>query len=153
MEHDHEQNQHQCMCLLFPNIHKLVWQSWHPCKLKKTALLLDAHKDTQSLTPSPLTHSTNWLQVGLVEHVNSLSVLSGSCSILQDTYQIVREATPAPLFGAESLTPVTQGTGWLQVALVEHVNQVACGQGFDIQPVHISLHESALSLQRVRIVQ
>ena len=28
----------------------------------------------------------------------------------QDTYQMDREATSAPLLGAESLTPVTQGT-------------------------------------------
>ena len=29
----------------------------------------------------------------------------------QAIYQMDREATPAPLLGAESLTPVTQGTG------------------------------------------
>ena len=39
------------------------------------------------------------------------------------TYHMVREATPAPLLGAQSLTPVTQGIGWLQVVLVEHYSQ------------------------------
>ena len=29
----------------------------------------------------------------------------------QDIYQMVGEATPVPVLGAESLTPVTQGTG------------------------------------------
>ena len=50
-----------------------------------------------------------------------------------------RDATPELLLGAESLTPVTQGTGWLQVVLVEHVSQMANGQGV-IQLVHVSPH-------------
>ena len=50
-----------------------------------------------------------------------------------------RDATPAPLLGAESLTPVTQGTWELQVVLVERVSQMANGQGA-IQRVHVSLH-------------
>ena len=57
--------------------------------------------------------------------------------VLQDTYQMVGEGTPAPLLGAESLTPVAQGTGGLQVVLVEHVSQMACGQGV-IQHVPVS---------------
>ena len=56
--------------------------------------------------------------------------------VLQDTYQMDIEDTPAPLLGAESLTPVTQGTGWRQVALVELVSHMACGQGvFLLVPV------------------
>ena len=55
----------------------------------------------------------------------------------QNIYQMDREATPAPLLGAESLTPVTQGTGWLQVVLVEHVSQMVCGQEV-ILLVHVS---------------
>ena len=47
----------------------------------------------------------------------------------QTPSQMDKEGTPAPLLGAESLTPVTQGTGGLQVLLVEHVSQMACGQG------------------------
>ena len=50
-----------------------------------------------------------------------------------------REATLAPLLGAESLTPVMQGTTWLQVVLVEHVNQITSGQGV-IQHVQVSLY-------------
>ena len=50
-----------------------------------------------------------------------------------------RDATPAPLLGAESLTPVTQGTWELRVVLVEHVSQMAGGQGL-IQRVHVSPH-------------
>ena len=50
-----------------------------------------------------------------------------------------RDATPAPLLGAESLTPVTQGTWGLQVVLVERVSQVVSGQGV-IQHVHVSPH-------------
>ena len=57
----------------------------------------------------------------------------------QAPYQMVRDATPAPLLGAESLTPVTQGTGGLQVVLVEHASQMACGQGV-IQLVPVSHH-------------
>ena len=57
----------------------------------------------------------------------------------QATYQMDREATLAPLLGAESLTPVMQGTTWLQVVLVEHVNQITSGQGV-IQHVHVSLY-------------
>ena len=57
----------------------------------------------------------------------------------QATYHMDREATLAALLGAESLTPVTQGTGWLQVVLVEHVNQMDCGQGV-IQHVQVSLY-------------
>ena len=64
------------------------------------------------------------------------------------TYQMDREATPAPLLGAESLTPVTQGTGWLQVVLVEHVSHLMdSGQGV-IQHVDVSLHYCALPLQQ-----
>ena len=51
--------------------------------------------------------------------------------------QMDRDATPAPLLGAESLTPVTQGTGGLQVVLVERVSQMVSGQGV-IQLVHVS---------------
>ena len=51
--------------------------------------------------------------------------------------QIGREATLAPLLGAQSLTPVTQGTGCLQVTLVEHVCLVAAGQEI-IQHVPVS---------------
>ena len=58
----------------------------------------------------------------------------------QGSCQMDRDTTPAPLLGAESLTPVTQGTGWLQVALVEHVSQMAYGQGV-IQLVHVSLQQ------------
>ena len=58
-----------------------------------------------------------------------------------------REATAAPLLGAESLTPVTQGTGWLQVVLVEHVSQMVSGQGV-IQHVLVSAHYCALPLQQ-----
>ena len=68
----------------------------------------------------------------------------------QAPYQMGREATPAPLQGAESLTPVTQGTGWLEVVLVEHVSQVACGQGV-IQHVHVrilyNIYIAAFSVQ------
>ena len=46
-----------------------------------------------------------------------------------------KDATPAPLLGVLSLTPVTQGTQGLQVVLVEHVSQVVSGQGL-IQHVH-----------------
>ena len=52
---------------------------------------------------------------------------------------MVREATPALLLGAESLTPVTQGTWGRQVVLVERVSQMANGQGV-IQYVHVSPH-------------
>ena len=61
-----------------------------------------------------------------------MSVLFLHCQgpvVPQDTYQMDREVTPAPQFGAESLTPVTQGTGGLQVVLGGHVSQMACGQG------------------------
>ena len=57
----------------------------------------------------------------------------------QATCQMDRDATPAPLLGAESLTPVTQGMKRLQVVLVERVSQMACGQGV-IQLVHVSPH-------------
>ena len=53
--------------------------------------------------------------------------------------QMDRDATPTPLLGTLSLTPVTQGTGGLQVVLEEHVSQMACGQGL-IQLVHVSPH-------------
>ena len=59
--------------------------------------------------------------------------------VLQATYQMDREATPGPLLGARSLTPVIQGTVGFQVVLVEHVNQITSGQGV-IQHVHVSLH-------------
>ena len=39
-----------------------------------------------------------------------------------------REDTLAPLMGTQSLTPVTQGTGRLEVVQGEHVSRVACGQ-------------------------
>ena len=66
----------------------------------------------------------------------------------QATYQMDREATPAPLLGAESLTPVTQGTEWLQVVLVEHVSHLMdYGQGV-IQHVDVSLHYCAVPLQQ-----
>ena len=39
-----------------------------------------------------------------------------------------KQATPVPLLGAQSLTPVTQGTLGLEVVLVEAVSQVVCGQ-------------------------
>ena len=58
-----------------------------------------------------------------------------------------RETTAATLLGAESLTPVTQGTGWLQVVLVEHVSQMVSGQGV-IQHVLVSAHYCALPLQQ-----
>ena len=61
----------------------------------------------------------------------------------QAPYQMDREATPIPLLGAESLTPVTQGTGGLQVVLVELVSQMACGQGV-IQHVHVSCFVSVV---------
>ena len=51
--------------------------------------------------------------------------------------QMDKDATPAPLLGVLSLTPVTQGTQGLQVVLVEHVSQVVSGQGL-IQLVHVS---------------
>ena len=51
--------------------------------------------------------------------------------------QMDRDATPAPLLGVLSLTPVSQGTGLLQVTLVEHVCLVAAGQGV-IQHVPVS---------------
>jgi len=51
--------------------------------------------------------------------------------------QMDRDATPAQLLGAESPTPVTQGTWGLQVVLVEHVCLVATGQGV-IQHVPVS---------------
>ena len=51
--------------------------------------------------------------------------------------QMDKEATPVPLLGAESHTPVTQGTWWLLVVLVERVSQMANGQGV-IQHVHVS---------------
>ena len=54
----------------------------------------------------------------------------------QDLCQMDGEATPLPLLGVESLTPVTQGTEWLQVVLVERVSQMVSGQG-SIQPVHV----------------
>ena len=57
----------------------------------------------------------------------------------QGTYQMDRDATPAPLLEAESLTPVTQGIWGLQVVLVEHVSQITSGQGL-IQLVHVSPH-------------
>ena len=50
-----------------------------------------------------------------------------------------RETTAATLLGAQSLTPVTQGTGWLQVVLVEHVSQMVSGQEV-IQHVQVSLY-------------
>ena len=53
--------------------------------------------------------------------------------------QMDRDTTPALLLGAESLTPVTQGTGGLQVVLVEYVSQMASGLGL-IQRVHVSPH-------------
>ena len=62
----------------------------------------------------------------------------------QVPYQMDREGTPAPLLGAQSLTPVTQSTGGLQAVLVEHVSQMACGQGV-IQHVHVSSCHFALS--------
>ena len=55
----------------------------------------------------------------------------------QDFCQMDGATTPAPLLGAESLTPVTQGTEWLPVVLVEHVSLMVSGQG-SIQPVHVS---------------
>ena len=51
--------------------------------------------------------------------------------------QMDKDATPAPLLGVLSLTPVTQGTQGLQVVLVERVSQVVSGQGL-IQLVHVS---------------
>ena len=60
-----------------------------------------------------------------------MSILFPHCQgpvVSQDTYLMDRERTPAPLLGAESLTPVTQGTGWLQVILLEHVGHMAGGQ-------------------------
>ena len=53
--------------------------------------------------------------------------------------QMDGDATPALLLGAESLTPVTQGTWGLQVVLVEHVSQITSGLGL-IQLVHVSPH-------------
>ena len=41
---------------------------------------------------------------------------------------MVRDLTLAPLMGAQSPIPVTQGTVWRQVVQGEHVNQVAGGQ-------------------------
>ena len=58
-----------------------------------------------------------------------------------------KETTAATLLGAQSLTPVTQGTGWLQVVLVEHVSQMVSGQGV-IQHVLVSAHYCALPLQQ-----
>ena len=57
----------------------------------------------------------------------------------QGPCQMDRDTTPAPRLGALSHTPVTQGTGGLQVVLVEHVSQMANGQGV-IQLVHVSPH-------------
>ena len=59
--------------------------------------------------------------------------------VLHAPCQVEIEATPALLLGVLSLTPVTQGTWGLQVVLVEHVSQMASGQGV-IQPVHVSPH-------------
>ena len=58
-----------------------------------------------------------------------------------------RETTAATLLGAQSPTPVTQGTGWLQVVLLEHVSQIVSGQGV-IQHVHVSAQYCALPLQQ-----
>ena len=43
-------------------------------------------------------------------------------------YQMGRDVYPLPRLGAQSLTPVTQGTLELQAVLVGDVNQLACGQ-------------------------
>ena len=80
MEHDHEQAQHQCMCLLFTTL-SYCDDHGHPCKLKKQHYYW-AHTGTHSHlhVPSLVTQSTDWPQiVGLIKHVDSLSVLSGFC--------------------------------------------------------------------------
>ena len=54
--------------------------------------------------------------------------LSTSNGLWYPNCQMDRDATPAPLLGTMSLTPVIQGTEWLQVVLVEHVSQITGGQ-------------------------
>ena len=60
--------------------------------------------------------------------------------------QMDREATPVPLLGAESLTPVTQGTLGQQAVLVEHVSHMARGQEV-IQLVPVSHSRDYCMLQ------
>ena len=71
-------------------------------------------------------------------YINQYLLYWQPCPVVhQAHYQMDRETTTAPLLGALLLTPVTQGTGWLQVTLVEHVCLVAAGQGV-IQHVPVS---------------
>ena len=49
MEHNHEQNQHQCMCPLFPNLYYIV-MILAPLPIEETALLLDTDRDTVTYT-------------------------------------------------------------------------------------------------------
>ena len=78
-----------------------------------------------------------WCTLGIYQDVFFLSCQG--LVVSQTPYQMVREGTPAPLLGAQSLTPVTQGTGGLQAVLVELVSRVASGQGI-IQHVPVSSH-------------
>ena len=64
----------------------------------------------------------------------------------QAPYLMDKNPIPAQYLGAESSTPVTQGTGWLQVAPEEHVSQMVSGQGV-IQHVDVSSHSGSLSLE------
>ena len=65
----------------------------------------------------------------------------------QTPYLMGKVSTPAQHLGAESITPVTQGTGCLQVVLVEHVSQMVSGQGA-IQHVNVSSHSgTSISLE------
>ena len=92
-------------------------------------------------------YRSHWSHISQSDFVNCTPSHTVSCFYInyqwtvvpQGTYQMDRDATPAPLLEAESLTPVTQGTEWLQVVLLEHVSQMACGQGV-IQLVHVSPH-------------
>ena len=52
-------------------------------------------------------------------------------------YQVDREATPVLPLGAQSLTPVTRGTLWLQAVLVGDVSHMVHGQEV-IQLVQVS---------------
>ena len=63
-------------------------------------------------------------------------------------YQMDREATPVPLLGTQSLTPVTQGTLGLQAVLVEGVCHMVRGQEvLQLVPVSDSRDYSMLQFQ------
>jgi len=79
-----------------------------------------------------------WLCLLYIKSTVSCFVINCQGPVVhQAPYQMDWDATPAPLLGVLSLTPVTQGIWGLQAVLVEHVSQVACGQGL-IQHVQVS---------------